>query len=619
MFKNYFKIFLRNLYRNKIYSIINIAGLSMGIACSMMILLWIGDELSFDRYHKNANEIYRIVGDDGIVGKIAVTCSPLASYVKDNFPEALKATRYMPYSSTSFKYKNKLLNIDKGVFADPDFFEMFSFRFIRGNPKKVLTDIANIVITESVKQKFFGNEDAIGKALLADGKNPVIVSAVIKDPPANSQLQFNFILNAQLLKYLGLPFDEWSNAGLHTFIQVNRNADIPKLNTQIADLMPKHIPGFNRRLLLQSLTDIHLDTGFAYDLPGLGDKKYVYIFSAIALFLVLIACINYVNLSTAKMLKRSKEVGLRKIMGSKRFQVIKQLFSESLIVVSISFFLAIVLVEILLPIFSLVSGKTINLNYSDVKFLYGIGVLIILVSLISGVYPALYLSSIEPVKALKNILSEGKKGALLRKTLVVVQFSLSIILIVGTTIIYYQLNFIKNKKLGFDKENIIYFKAQGKFLQNYSTMKNELLNQSSILDVTAEDRLFTNFSNSTDNLYWEGKESKNYVQVEYAYVDYNYFNMLNIQIKDGRSFSQKMNLNQSVFILNQEALDQMKLKEPLGKRFVLNNIQGKIVGVIKNTYFKSLHHTIVPVVYLPLNNYSTLHLLPFIWNLEGNF
>jgi ABC-type antimicrobial peptide transport system permease subunit len=576
----------------------------MGIACSILILLWVADELSYDRFHKNANELYRVVGNDGIVGKMTTSCGPLAGYMKDNYPDVVRATRYLPYSGSAFKYNDKILKISKGAFADPTFFEMFSFTFLRGDPKTALSNFTNIIITESMAKRFFENEDPIGKILLIDGKDPATVSAVIKDPPANSQLQFDFVLNTLILKYIGFPIEDWSSSGLQTFIQVHKNTDIQKLNTQIADIMPKQIPGFNRKLLLQPLTNIHLNTDYAYDLPGLGDIKYIYIFSAIALFLILIACINYINLSTARMLKRSKEVGLRKVMGSNRFQVIKQFFSESFIIVIVSFIAAIVLVEILLPPFNQISSKVLAINYYDTTFLSGITVLLILVSLISGGYPALFLSSVKPIYAIKNILSDGQRGSFNRKVLVVVQFSLSIMLIIGTTTVYHQLNYIKNKKLGFDKENILCIGAKGKFLSNYNTMKNELLGQSSILDVTAEDRLFTNSTSSTVNVNWEGKDDKTDVHVEYSYVDYNYFDMLNIGMTDGRKFSQEMSTDQTAFILNQEAVDQMKLKQPVGKRFVLNNIEGKIIGVIKNTYFKSLHHNIMPAAFMALNNYS---------------
>ncbi len=606
MLINYLKIFVRNLTRNKTYSIINVLGLSIGIACSILILLWVADELSYDRFHKNANEIYRIVGDDGIVGKMTTTCGPLADYMKDNFSDVVHATKYLPYAGSSFKYKDKILKMDKGAFADPAFFEMFSFTFLRGDPKTALSNFTNIIITESMAKRFFENEDPMGKTLLFDGQNPSMVSAVIKDPPANSQLQFDFVVNTLILKYIGFPLFDWSTSGLHTFIQVQKNTDIQKLNTQIADIMPKQIPGFNRKLFLQPLTDIHLNTDFADDLPGIGDKKYIYIFSAIALFLILIACINYINLSTARMLKRSKEVGLRKVMGSNRFQVIKQFFSESFIIVIISFIAAIVLVGILLPIFNQISGKVLTANYFDITFLSGITGLLILVSLLAGGYPALFLSSAKPVYAMKNILRDGQRGSFFRKILVVIQFSLSIMLIIGTTTVYYQLHYIKNKKLGFDKENILCIGTKGNFLQNYSTMKNELLSQSSIQDVTAEDRLLINSTQSTTNLYWEGKDNNTDIHIEYSYVDYNYFDMLNVEMNDGRKFSQEMSTDQTAFILNQEAVDQMKLKQPIGKRFILNNIEGKIIGVIKNTNFKSLHHKVVPAVYMALNNYSIL-------------
>ena len=606
MLKNYFKIFARNLKRNKTYSFINILGLSIGIASSILIILWIANELSFDRFHKNAHEIYRVVADDGTVGKMSVTCGPLADYMKTNFTDVVDATRYMPYEGSIFKYKDKIFKIEKGAFADPDFFEMFSFSFLRGNPQAALKNLTDIVITESTAKKFFGNENPVGKTLLVDGKDPVTVSAVIKDIPANSQLRFDFIINTQILKYIGFPLDDWSNAGLNTFIQIKKKTDTQKLNKQIAGIMSKQVPGFNRKLFLQPLTDIHLNTDFAYDLPGIGDKKYIYIFSAIALFLILIACINYINLSTARVLKRSKEIGLRKIMGSNRLQIVKQFFGESAIIVLFSFMIAYVLIEILLPLFNQISGETLTANFIDLTFFGIVAVLLIFVSLLSGGYPSLFLSSVKPVNALKNVFSDNRKGSSFRRILVVIQFSLSIILIVGTATVFYQLNYIKNKKLGFDKENILTLSAKGKFQQDYNTMKNELLKQSAILNVTAEDRILTNSKQSTTNISWEGYDGESNINMGYSYIDYNYFDMMEVKMKEGRNFSPDMSTDRNAFILNEEAVNQMKLQNPIGKKFELNNKQGKIIGVIKNTNFRSLHNKIQPTAYMILNNYSEL-------------
>lgn len=606
MLRNYLKIALRNIRRNKVYSFINVVGLTVGIASSVLILLWVANELSYDRFHKNADDIYRIVGDDSLLGKMATTCGPLAEYMKDNFPSVVNATRYMPYAGSPFRYQNKLLNVTKGAFADPAFFRMFSYHFLRGSPGTALSGISDMVITESTARKFFGDKDPLGKTLLIEGHNPVIVSAEISDPPANSQLQFNYVLGAEVLKGLGLPVDEWSNAMLYTFIEVKRNTDIHKLDLEVSGIMSKQIPGFNRTLFLQPLTGIHLDTEFAYDFSGLGDSEYVKIFSAAALFLLLIACINYVNLSTARGLKRSREVGVRKVMGAGRLRIFNQFFGESLVIVAVSFVLAIGLVEILLPGFNQISGKTIKMNYLHIAFWGGVATLLIFVSLAAGGYPAMFLSSAKPVDALGSIPVRGQAGTLLRKILVVLQFSLAIILITGTTVVYRQLYFIRNKKLGFDKENILYFPAKGEFLNSYQAMKNELLNQSSISNVTAEDRLLTNATKSTTNVYWEGKDKSTNIDIQYSYVDYNYFRLLKVAFKDGRNFSRRMGTDGTAFILNQAAVDQMKLKHPIGKRFVLNNIEGTIVGIIKNTNFRSLQHKVSPNVYMVLHEYSTL-------------
>jgi putative ABC transport system permease protein len=419
----------------------------------------------------------------------------------------------------------------------------------------------------------------------------------LKNPPTNSQFQFGFLLNIEVLPLIGLPLDKWYNFNLQTFVQVNKDTDINKINSQIAGVIPSQLPGFNRNLYLQPLTDIHLNTDFPGDKSG--DIKYIYIFSAVASFLLLIACINYINLSTAKIFKRSKEVGLRKVIGSTRLQIIKQFLYETALISIISVAVALLLAELFLPVFNGLSGKELSLPYNSGFIVEMLG-LIIVISLLAGGYPALLLSSTKPISILKNLLSDGRRGSRLRKLLVVKQFALSILLIIATATVYQQLNFIKNKKLGFDKDNILYFSANGIFAQRYQALKNELLNKSSIIDVTAKDMLLTNESNSTLNLNWEGKERTTELQIEYSFVDCNYFDMLNVGLKEGRKFLCDTDGAHSI-ILNQEAVDQMKIKSPIGKRFSINNYYGTIIGVIKNTNFKSLHKKIKPEAYMILN------------------
>jgi len=607
MLSTLWKIFVRNLVKNKSFSVITILGLSIGIAFSMLILFWVADELSFDRFHDHTNEIYRVVGDDGVVGKLAVTCGPLAEHLEQNYPEVINSTRYMQSSEQAVKYGDNLINVDDGVLVDPAFFEIFSFRFLQGTSEEVLTNLGHIVITESMAEKLFSpDEDPVGKTVLMNGQNPILVAGVIEDPPANSQLSFSYLINIQLLPYIGVPIDRWDMTLLHTFVQLREDADVSALNTKIAGLMSEQIPGFNRTLSLQPLTDIHLNTDYGYDLPGIGDKKYVFIFSAIALFLILIACINYINLSTARSLKRAKEVGLQKVLGASRPQLVRQFFAESMIYILISFLIAILLVELLMPVFNQISGKMLAINYMSTSFLGLVGLVLLLIAFISGGYPALVLSSGRPVHSLKNMINTHGKGRLSRKVLVTVQFALAIMLIVGTTTVRNQLNHIKNKKLGFDRENIIYVPAHGSFQQNYNTMKTELTDNTAIVDVTAEDRLLTNYTNATTNISWEGKSPQSDFQVEISFTDYNYFDMLDVDISEGRNFSPDMASDQTGFILNREAVDQMGLEQPVGKRMSLNNSEGTIIGVIENTNFKSLHHKVGPSVYKVLNDYSTI-------------
>jgi ABC-type antimicrobial peptide transport system permease subunit len=586
------------MIKDKTNSFINVFGLSVGITCSILIMLWVKDELTYDSFHQDADRIYRIVAEDEVAGKMQTTCAPLAVYINDNANGVSIAARYMHLDASAFKYENKILKIENGAFIDASFLKLFSFPFVQGNAATAFADYSNIVLTQKEANRFFGEENALGKIILIDGRTPLKVSGVIKDPPENSQFQFGFLLNIEVLPFIGAPLDQWYNFNLQTFVKTTENADIQRINSQIAGLIPSKLPGFNRKLYLQPLTDIHLNTDF----PGerSGNIKYIYIFSSVALFLLLIACINYINLSTARILKRSKEVGLRKVIGSNRFQVIKQLLTETMIITFISVAIALLLIELLLPVFNGLSGKNLSVTYNDSLFIFKLLILIILISLLSGGYPALLLSSIRPISALNNLLRGGQKSSLFRKSLVVIQFSLSVLLIIGTTTVYQQLNYIKNKKLGFDKENILYFGAKGKFAQGYLALKNEMLNKSSIIDVTAEDMLLTNKSNSTLNLNWEGKEKTTELQIEYSFVDCNYFDLLNVGLEEGRKFSCGSDVEHCI-ILNHEAVAQMKIKNPIGKNLSINNYYGTIIGVIKNTNFKSLHNNTEPEAYMILN------------------
>jgi len=601
MLKTHLKIFIRNLFRNKSQSLITIFGLAVGIACAVLILLWVVDELSYDRFHSNADEIYRVLGRDGLIGEMSVTCGPLAGHLEKNYPEVVDATRYMPYAGATFTSGENMFAIDKGVFADPAFFRMFSTEFLHGDPASALSDLSSIVLTRSTAERFFADENPIGKTLLMDGQSPMTVTGVVADPPANSQIQFRYLINVEVLKYIGMPLDSWDNAAFHTFIQVREDTRIPALNVSISNIMSEQIPGFNRTLYLQPLTDIHLTSGIAHDLSGIGDPKYVLIFSAIALFLILIACINYINLSTARSLKRSKEVGLRKILGADRSKIVRYFFTESVVVLIISFIVAAVLVQWLLPAFNQLSAKTLTIDYASPEIILGSLFLLILTASIAGGYPALRFSGANPVTAVKGIPRRGRSHTASRRGLVITQFALSIILLVGTIIVFSQLEYIRNKNLGFNQENVLYFPARGNFVQSYDRLKHELSNYSSIVDVTAEDKMLTEFSNSTADLHWAGKGNQTDLNIGYSHIDANYLELLDVEIVAGRNFNPDRASDRTAYILNEEAIDQMGLEEPVGKRFMLNGAEGYIIGITKDANFNSLHHQVEPRAYMLLD------------------
>ena len=411
MLKNYLKIVLRNIKRHKGYSFINIAGLAIGMACTVLILLWVRDELSYDRFHENGDNIYRVVADVSFANNSyhsVIGPPPLAPALKDEFPEIIDSTRFRKCERMVLKYREKVFYEDGIVFADPSFLEIFTFPFIKGNPETALSDPFSLIVTEEMAQKYFGSEEPINKAMSIDGQL-IKVTGVIENIPHNSHLQFDFIISIQVLNQLGQNLNNWGNSNCHTYVQLQKNADKQDVDQKIAEFLqiklnidPKQVKA---KLYLQDLKKIHLNPGIVDQTYAVvGDIKYVYIFSIIAFFILFIACINFMNLSTARSANRAKEVGLRKVVGSNRTQLIKQFFGESILLSSIAYIIAVILVVFLIPAFNRLSGKMLTVDFLNYRFILGSVAVILITGLLAGGYPALYLSSFSPAIVLKGSL-----------------------------------------------------------------------------------------------------------------------------------------------------------------------------------------------------------------------
>jgi len=610
MLKNYLKIAFRNLLKNKIYSFINIFGLAVGITCTILILLWVQDELSYDKFNKNADSIYRIVKYSADNKGASQSPAKLAPTIASEIPGVDSYVRIFKLPRLIFNRGTNKFYEDNGIIADPTILSMFTFPLKEGDPRTALNEPVDIVITETMAKKYFGNSDPLNKTILIDGRNEVKVTGVLKNIPTQSHIQFDFILPFRVIELLN-PHDvqNWGAFNYTTYIQFKKNINVEvftqKMNELAGTKIPSEIGSFWKKFELQPLDKCYLSADidnelFSGSFAVSDDISNVYIFSIIAFFILLMACINFMNLSTARSGTRTREIGIKKVMGSSRAQLIRQFLGEFLLISIIAFSFALVFVELILPFFNQISGKDIVFDLTKNTILYLL--IIILTTFLGGFYPAFYLSSFIPVRILKGQVHGSSKASKMRSGLVVFQFTISILLITSTIIVFKQLQYVHNKKLGFQKDNIVYLSLGGQVGNKYQAMKNELLKNPDVLGVTAKDCLPTELRRELVDYSWDTKEPQQTVLMELCGIDYDYFQMLNIKFAEGRSFSKKYSTDSTNFILNEEAVRENGIKSPIGKKFSDWNKSGIIVGVIKNSNFKSLREKVNPQVYSVMNN-----------------
>jgi putative ABC transport system permease protein len=589
MLKNYFKITWRNIKNNKIYSFINILGLAVGMACCILILLWVQDELSFDKFHENYSDIYRTIPE---LQSTKYSSNPLAlaSVFKEQYPEVRQITRFCG-RNWLLKYGDNIFD-ETGALVDDDFLKIFTFPLIEGTPETVFENRESIVLTERAAAKFFGNQDPIGKSLMINNNFELIVTGILRDVPLNSHLQFDFLASMELMGPRG--HTSWSYEA-RTYALLEKNVSIEDFKEKISGFVMEHDKRTNQKVVLhiQPLSRVHL-----YSLNGTDPIIYVYIFLTIAAAILIIACINFINLSTARSNTRAKEIGMRKVVGAERADLIRQFIGESLILSAVALCVAIGLVYLLLPAFNNLADKQLTLdiagNVSTVSVLVGI---ILFTGLASGSYPAFMLSSFKPANILRRgKLQSGAGGFLLRKILVVSQFTATIVLIIGTIIMYRQLNYIRNKDIGLDRDHVVAISMNRELREAYRSFKNEIKRNPNVINVTAARRYPTSIGH-VNPVYWEGKGPEDYVTMTDASIDYDYFETLGMQIIQGRSFSEEYATDSENYILNERALRMTGLESPIGKMFSCWEDEGKIIGIVKNFHASSLHSEIGPVIF----------------------
>ena len=610
MLKNYLKIALRNLFRHKTFSFINVFGLAVGMACTILILLWVQDELSYDKFFKDADNIYLVLQGDKS-GMNAVTSKLLAPTLKRLLPEIKKSTNFIQLPEA---VKFLIQNGDKGfeesvIFADTNFFKVFSYKFKEGTPAMVLSDPNSIILTEEAAKKYFGSEDAIGKPLKVSGfgGNTVMrVSGILENIPLQSQLQGQIIMSVGWFNTIGINFDNWNDQSFQTFVQLTKNSNIENLPSKIKQYIVKNFPNLNTDNVSISfipLTKIHLYGSNIKFLETTGDIKYVQIFIAIAFIILLIASINYMNLSTALSLKRTKEVGIRKTVGAKRKTLIFQFLGESLILSILGFVLSLLFVELFLPQFNLLTGKRLMISFFDPHFI-GLSFLVIVVTgLLSGSYPALFLSSFSPVQILKGKLKLGSWNLFTRKGLVVFQFTMTVVIIIGTIVVFDQMSFIRNSNLGFDKENLLCIKMTGEANSKYDILKNEFLKNPEVISISHSESVSSALTRTT-SVSWPGKPQNEDKPFWLLFTDSDLVAVYKFEMKEGRFFSDQYPSDKTgAFVINEATAKSMGLKSPLNTVINLWGKNGKIIGVVKDFHFASFHTAIEPLIFkMPDNN-----------------
>ncbi len=600
MFKNYALIALRNIRKHAVHSTINIVGLSLGMAVCLLIFLWVQDELGYDRFHSNRDEISQVYSElQYSRGSQIVTGSyyPLARVLKTECPEVREAVRYQSASGMIISRGETHFSNDTAALVDPAFFEMFSFPFIEGSPETALKENNAVVLTEAMAKKYFGNEDPVGQILTVDSRLDLQVTGVIQDVPEQSSLQFDCIVPFVLAFAPDYQEPEhWGGNPFQTFVLLHRDANHPMVEQKITAIAEKYMKSksFQASFHLFPLKRLHL-----YSPHGGGLIQSILIFSGIALFVLLIACINFTNLSTAKAITRAKEVGMRKVVGARKSDLVAQFMEESLLISFFTLAIALALLTLFVPAFNHLVGKQLSLSYLlRPTVLFGFLGIAVTTGLLAGMYPALYLSSFQPGRILRGLGRTNLRSSL-RKILVVCQFSLSIVLMICTLVVFKQLGFMMHKDLGFERENLLVLRMTDRMQAEYMAIKGDLLQNPKILGVTKSLQGPWNIGSTVGAVDWDGKPPAESVNLFWDYVGYDYFDALALTIIEGRAFSRDFATDQEeAYIVNQEAANLMGMDSPVGARLSVFRKPGRIIGVVKNFHFQPLYHEIKPFVFM---------------------
>lgn len=603
LIKNYFLIAWRNVIKNKTFSVINIAGLALGMACSLLITLWVRDEKNIDAFHANSDRLFALYErqfHDGIIDAGYYTPGLLAEEMKATLPEVQYAANIAWINLETFEAGNKILK-EQGTFAGADFFALFSYPLLYGSPATALKTSSDIAISRKMAEDFFGSvREAAGKSIRYKNRVDFRIAAIFENVPPNSSMKFDYVINWETFLSENGWAKDWGNNGPSTVLMLREGTDAAAFATKIEkflDLYNKEqTDNFRIRLSMQRYTDRYLQSNLKNGEIAGGRIQYVRLFGIVAIFVLLIACINFMNLTSARAIKRAKEIGVRKVVGAVRGVLIGQFISEALLIVAFAFAVAVAAVALVLPAFNNITEKHMALPYADVSFWATLVLFAVLTGLLSGSYPALYLSSFKPVTVLKGSFKSGSGAVWFRKGLVVFQFMLSILLIIGTMVISKQVGYIQSVKLGYDRENLVYIPLEGDLTAKYKLFKTQALNSPGVRTVTRISQTPTSIENGTHGVVWEGKTPGAAIQFTQASIGFDFAKAMNVVMAGGRDFSESFPSDSAGYIVNETAVKVFGYKDPIGMPLTFWEKKGTIVGVIKDFHFTSLHNAIEPLV-----------------------
>jgi len=599
MFKNYLKTTFRSLWKNKGYSFLNIFGLAIGIACAALIFLWVEDELSYNDYFANKENLYKIKDQqtyDGNTFTFDATPGPLAKNIKSDIPGIKNTARSSWANQSLFSLDDKDI-FETGSYVDSSFLSMFHLNFLKGNPRTAFNELHSIVVSKKMAEKFFGTTDVIGKSLKVDNNQAYIISGVFENLPENVSFEFDWLAPFRVYEDQNQWLQQWGSNGVITYVQTEANANIGAINKKLHNYLDRKSSGLNAKFSIYPMSRWRLYDSFKDGKEIEGRIKYVHLFSLIAWIILLIACINFMNLSTARSEQRAREVGVRKVLGAGKGKLIGQFMAEAFVMALVSAIVAVAITSGVLPAFNSLVEKHLSLDIFNPLHLFSLLAIALVCGLVAGSYPAFYLSSFNPVKVLQGLkIKTGSSAGFIRKGLVIVQFSISIILIISTIIIYQQINHVKNRDLGYNKENLIYVQAQGVIKPHFEAIKNDLLATGMVKNATLSNNRVLSLGSNTGDFTWPGKDPQKQVLITVESVSPEYISTMGMQLKAGRDFYPDSKMDSGNLIINETLAKLIKSKNVIGSTISAYGQNFTITGVISDFVYNDMYKPSAPLI-----------------------